>query len=59
MNSYLFEKYNIVKSPAVFLGYKRVEAETANEAKASLMESLGEGFNVCQVYTNDADPYAR
>jgi len=41
------------------MGYKKVKAESAEEARASLQETLGSGFNLCQVYINEADPYAR
>jgi len=59
MNSYLFETYRNDKCPPIFMGYKKVKAESAEEARSFLQESLGEGFNLCQVYTNEADPYAR
>jgi len=59
MNSYLFEMYCKDRIPFAFMGYKRVNAETATEAKASLQEAVGDGVNLCQVYINDADPYAR
>jgi hypothetical protein len=41
------------------MGYKKVKAESAEEARSSLQETLGEGFNLCQVYINETDPYAR
>jgi len=41
------------------MGYKKVKAESAKEAQASLQETLGGGFNLRQVYINEADPYAR
>jgi hypothetical protein len=59
MNLYCFEVYMHDERGSRFLGTKRIEAESTEVAKLSVLDAAGPGATVCQVYINPGDPYAR
>ena len=57
--NFLYEMYTTKHNSQVFLGYKKVAADSTENALLCAQEAVGPDVRLYPVYINEADPYAR
>ena len=57
--NFLYEMYTTKNGSNVFLGYKKIAADSKEDALLFAQQAVDPDVRLYPVYINEADPYAR